>query len=452
MASAQGGDGSNDNDNNDLACVYRAVDEGASAEQVRAILAGGPRTRREKVKWLAAVTNHKSAANNDETPLKAAHRRRDGPLVGALLEHGAKARSLFPNANALAICISYGLVDSLRVLLRSGRHSADERLAYWARGTVAGLRPLFTFCRPVHLCVVPPRFPGSSRRQPPQIECLNVLVREFGADVNGMDEPDSSAPLHWLWWAPSAEEERRAFDALMALGADVQATDQWGRTCIFHVRDPGVLQQLLARGVSPNVIATNGTTPLSSACDHESEAIVSALLPLTLTETRRAVNASGYSALDKLAQSMGSNPPPPWKLRAIQELLSSRVPVRASVLPIVARFAERREAELARRNRSGAMHWRAHEDMVGLAFDFKELREAEEAVRVREARVQKLEEELQALGVGTEDTDEDEEEEEDNSGEEDKDDDEKSGSELEAGLGALAVGREDREEEMKEEY
>lgn len=147
-SSAQGGVGPGESDDNDLAIVYRAVDQGASADQVRALLAGGPRTRRAKQQWLSAVLECKGGPNNDETPLRRAHRRRDGPLVGALLEHGADACALGPKANPLATCIAYGQADSLRVLLRSGRHSPDERLAYRPVGTVAGADDADCFCRP----------------------------------------------------------------------------------------------------------------------------------------------------------------------------------------------------------------------------------------------------------------------------------------------------------------
>jgi hypothetical protein len=234
MASAAQGGASNDNEN-DLACVYRAVDQGASADQVRAILASRSRT-------LTAVLEYKGGANSDETPLQAAHRRRDGPpLVGALLEHGAGALALGAFANPLAICIAYGLTDSLRVLLRRGKHSLDEKRYHRLGITVA-----------------------------------------------------------------------------------------------------------------------------------------------------------------------------PWRQRAIEELLSSRVHVHPRhtqlALPFAARLAERLDSQVARRNRSGAMQWRAHEDMVGLAFDFQEMREADEAVARREAQVKELEEELRALGCGTEDADDEKDE------------------------------------------
>jgi ankyrin repeat protein len=445
-----GGGGSNDNNTEDLGVVYRAVDAGASAEEVRAILSGGSSTHPARQQWLAAVLEYKSESG--ETPLQAAHRRRDGPVVGALLESGADAPARFPatgHANALALCIAYGQVDSLRALLRSGRHSADEEVAWLTADTFEGGLAPDAFNRPTHLCVVPPRLPSTDVEQPspptsegeevfpsppPQLECLEVLVREFGADVNGRDHNDNT-PLHYVWWVAEGHE-RRAFDALISLGADASARDAMGYTLMYWVAekgDVGMLRQLVAHGASTNDVDTDGTTALILACGRDDDAdpgssraeMVSALLPLSSPETRRAVLHRRSSALDLLLERLGPAPAP-WEQRAIDALVASGVPVRdenvPAVLPFAARLAARREAKLARRNRSGAMHWRAHEDLVGLAFDFQDTRAAEEGVRRREVRVAELEEELRALGVGTEDTDEDE-------AEDDEDEDEEQSSE-----------------------
>jgi hypothetical protein len=245
------------------------------------------------------VVNHKNAAN-DETPLQAAHRRRDGPVGGALLGHGADARALGRNAHPLAIRIAYGQADSLRVLLNSGKHSADERLAYWVGAPIDPWTrgAAVSSCRPAHLFVVPPRLSPGNDPPPPQLECLDVLEREFGADVNKPDEPERRTPLQ-SHYSAHRSHERRAFDALVALGAGLDVPDLWGKTFIFHVRERERLQQVLARGAWPNLIAPDGNTPLINACLQQNEAIVSALLPLTSTKTRRSVLASsGYSALD----------------------------------------------------------------------------------------------------------------------------------------------------------
>jgi hypothetical protein len=78
---------------------------------------------------------------------------------------------------------------------------------------------------------------------------------------------------------------------------------------------------------------------------------------------------------------------------------------------------QRAEIELNRR-RSPSQRWRGEDEIVQLAFDFVELRQEEEGVRRREARVRELEEECKALGIGTEDTEEQDDEEEDDDEEE----------------------------------
>ena len=177
-----------------------------------------------------------------------------------------------------------------------------------------------------------------------------------------------------------------------------------------------MLQQALARGASANVIANDGETPLLNACRNQKGAIVSALLPLTSIETRRSVDTTnGYSALDWLIYFADTNSEP-WEQHAIDALLSSRVPVHPEnaplALPYAARLAERRRSQLARRDRSAAMQWRAHEDLFGLAQDFQELRHAEARVEERERRVRDLEEALRRRGESV-DEDEEEAEEED---------------------------------------
>jgi hypothetical protein len=98
----------------------------------------------------------------------------------------------------------------------------------------------------------------------------------------------------------------------------------------------------------------------------------------------------------------------PWKRYVIEELLSSRVPVHpdnaARVLPIAARLAKRRASKAAA-HQHDLPPLQVHEAMVGLALDFQEVREVDEAVRVREERVRELEEELGRRGIGSEEED-----------------------------------------------
>jgi hypothetical protein len=123
------------------------------------------------------------------------------------------------------------------------------------------------------------------------------------------------------------------------------------------------------------------------------------------------------SAIDALAQALqagnfsvaGSAPPPEAEFARMQErrrgviaeLLVSGVHVlpqnAAVILPIAASLGERQEAEMAAR-RSESRRWRAHEAIVGLAFDQQELRDAERAVEARCARLRELEGQVRQEG------------------------------------------------------
>jgi ankyrin repeat protein len=421
MAAVEGGDGGKNN-NDDPSAVFQAVDAGASVGEVRQLLVEAPDA------WRTAALNYRCADGN-ETALQAAHRRRDGAIVGVLLEHGADPTALHPNANALVVCIAYGQVNSLRVLLSSGRHSANEQVARpFDLTTDYGSAAHFT--RPVHLCVAPPRIGGE--RTPPQIECLKVLVVDFGADVNGRDF-FGYTPLARMGCASRAHQ-RSAYDALVALGADLNSGSGTDAAPIFTIilcRNLEMLQDFFARGGTADVVTSNGNTPLIHAAtwsrdpgDVRAAEVFLAALRASSDETRRSISTDAYdngSALDVLLERCATysaniyddSPAKPLQLQAIYELAASRVPVcpehAAAVLPYFARVGERRARELALREAQPST-WRAHEAFVGLAFGFLELREADEAVARREGRVREFEEELRALGVGTEDTEEEEEE------------------------------------------
>jgi ankyrin repeat protein len=419
--------------------VYRAVSAGESEQEVRRLIeacAVGSATRLDARKRRAAAVNRSSSEGSGETPLQAAHRLNRGDLVGALLEHGAEADDLFDSGecDALALCIHYNEVGTLRALLGAGC-DPNKKLAYGGCDTLEGSGGL-VFCRAAHLCILPPRRSSSDPLPEPRLQCLEVLVREFGADVDGRDQ-SNSAPTLWLAEA-APEHHKSALDALISLGADLDASGVEGRTPLLLFARAGnldMVQDLLRRGASADIITRDGWTPLIAACTRGDgpPAAFAALARASSPSTRRVRLHGALTALDIAISWLepspdGGEPLREWQQEVAFWLLRAGVPVAPHhaerVLPVAARLIRWQDAELVRRERSGAMCWQAHDAIVGLAFDFLEMREAEEAVARRERRVEELEAELRALGVGTEDTDEeeeDEEEEDDDEGGEDED-------------------------------
>jgi ankyrin repeat protein len=397
-------------DDNDPSCVLRAVKAGSTAEQVRQVIesyasAGGARTRRSHEARRKAAVDFED--DDGETSLAAAHRAARGDLVGVLLENGADPKTLSPECRALALAIQYGLTNTLRALLRDKREDVHAPIHYSPFATDEG-NPSRS-CSAAHLCVVPPRRIYWVAALPPQLECLEVLVREFGADINAPDDC-CRAPLHWLAFA-APEHRARAAEALLSLGADARRRDRSGRSPVFEAAwscEAGVVRALLRHGGSADVKEQAGFTSLMAACLKSDEhpagfpATLAVLLAASSLETRRARDYNNNrSALDLLI-SFRQPPYPSWKQQAIADLLAAGVPVLPSnarlVLPIAARLGERRWREVRRRERSAGTTWQEHDETVQLAFDFKELREAEEGVRARERRVEELEEELRRRG------------------------------------------------------
>jgi hypothetical protein len=246
------------------------------------------------------------------------------------------------------------------------------------------------FCTAAHLCLTPPRLSDDVPRPPPQLACLELLVQEGKADINATDDRNDT-PLHWLTaYVPPGDAHLAALDLLVRLGADVDARDCERETPIFeHVRRGYLagLQRMLGHGASADVASALGLTPLMLACYHlnnETPArrdVALEVLRASSRETRQAVHTGGFSAID------------------FPSVLPQYVP---HVLAIAAEHAERRDKELAARRSSAAHNWRAHEAMVGLAFDMKEMKETEKELEERQARVEQLERQVEAMGSGDE--------------------------------------------------
>jgi hypothetical protein len=275
------------------------------------------------------------------------------------------------------------------------------------------------WCRPVHLAAAPPNWPTlDSPQPPPNLAALEVLVREFGADVNARCFMHST-PMIWLIWAnrgppaPSAErllEVERAVDALVALGADIDA--QAGRSSFtllyLAVYDfPSLVPHLLSRGASENICTDQGRSPLMRACWHggpHAAVNIPLLLEASSRETRRAVDRdSGWSALDQMIKYYADSShvfwrhaeaDSPWVRDVIADLMLAGAPVLPEhahlALPHAARLGRRLAARAAARE-ARPPSWRTHDLMVQLALDHQEGREVDDGVRAREARVAELE-------------------------------------------------------------
>jgi hypothetical protein len=402
--------------------VHRAVAAGLSEVEVRRAIidcAQGSAERRVAAVNQARRLEVEDALNQkrliDETPLRAAHRLGRGDLVGVLLEAGADVSVPFwgGRATALVLCVAYGQVEALRALLLQGRN-AKRRVEYLPHDPLSGIpRNPSVSSTLAHLCVAPPRVSPDAPTPPPQLACLEVLVREGGADVNARTL-GGMTPLHWVTRFAQRVNDHHlaALDLLVRLGADVDARDDLGKSPIFGCLEKGNLagmRRLLDHGASPDAVDEYGHTPVMCAfsinfSEPDRSAAALELSRRSSPETRRAVSRVGWSAVDYVIENMRYHAYEACHFKLIGELLTAGAPVlpenAARVLPIAAAFSARQEAELAAR-RSESRRWRAHEAFVGLAFDMGELKDAERAFEARRARLAALELELLELGAGS---------------------------------------------------
>jgi hypothetical protein len=273
------------------------------------------------------------------------------------------------------------------------------------------------WCRPVHLALAPPNWPTlDSPQPPPNLAALEVLVREFGADVNARCS-EHLTPMIWIYWAysypaPSAErllEVERAVDALVALGAGIDARAESSNTLLhLAVYDfPSLVPHLLSRGASANMLMDQGLPPLMHACGHggpHAPVNIPLLLKASSRETRRAVDSdSGWSALDQMLKYYADSSHVPWRRPEadspwVRDVIADLMLAGAPVLPEHAHLALPHAARLGRRLAARAAarearppSWRTHDLMVQLALDHQEGREVDAGVRAREARVAELE-------------------------------------------------------------
>jgi ankyrin repeat protein len=191
---------------------YHKVAEGASEAGVRAALSSC-----RSLAGLSGGLSLSAAVNRfaPEMPLRAADRFLRCDLVRLLLDAGAEPSVGFskPYDNKVALSIKHGLSDTMRALLRAGVNGGDAN----ARIPNHDKHPS-CFCTAMHLCVDPPT--------PEKLDCLKVLVKEFGGDVDARDDY-LCTPLYYLADAELPPHvHNAAIDLLLELGADLEARNK----------------------------------------------------------------------------------------------------------------------------------------------------------------------------------------------------------------------------------
>lgn len=372
---------------------------GSTLEDLRAAIEAcvphaGALTRARRQAAIARALN--SIEEDGTTPLAVANFLDRGDMVGALIDAGAQTDFFpMPWSNKAALCIRHGQAETLRRVMREGGQDPNWAYVDWEDWDEddddAGPPATYTL---INMCV--------ESLSPGRLACLEVLVNEFGADINRGDPLMGRTPLNWLPWMAGPPELRdAALELLLRLGADVKRPDDSGDTPLHDFARGGPLAavlRLIERGALVDVACETGQTPLMTACfarRHigDREGVVFELLARSSPAARRAVTTSGYSAIDLLVGDMGSSPPPPpivgWVKRVVAELLRAGAPVAPEnaerVLPVAIEVMARQDDERALFESGRLWDWRGHEAVVGLVFDLQHAAEEEAIVAARKA-------------------------------------------------------------------
>jgi hypothetical protein len=269
---------------------------------------------------------------------RVARRNQRGDLVGLFCCGGGSAKKVFGKClSRLAVCASLGQVDNVRTLLKAGHDP---------------MKPLYRGTTAVHALFGGPPVGRADARD--VVRCLEVLVKEGGADVEVRDE-HGTPPLHALACTRDMALLENALPKLKELGADLNITNKHGKTALFrayqHASDPRAIRLFVEHGTSPELQDQNGLPPLVYAfwnwrygCG---KAGVMELLRLSSRGTR-CFRANGEGVLDLIAEweregSGGSAPGRgkwyDWERELVAEVLASGGPVRPENLPFVQRVA-----------------------------------------------------------------------------------------------------------------
>jgi ankyrin repeat protein len=402
--------------------VHAAIEACAPPGSVAGSSSSSSMTTSHRARVLAAALNRAEPnERNDgrgETPLQAAPRLRRGDLIGLLLEFGADVATIYHDP--LALCIAYGQAESLRALAiargvdlreKYGKNDCHDDPYYGNAQCSYDGRSSY-----VHLCMIPLPLALGVPPLPPQLECLRVLVQEFGADINARDH-HRNTPLLMLWRCKVQPEVRdKALDLLVSLGADVNARGGYYDTTLIYSYACGYslpsLLRLLGHGAVVDIINNRGETPLMWACscaEPIGELVMELLHRYSVAAWRLKVPWSG-SALDYLVHVVSQrsrssgNKTQQWP-RCCAWAFPFLAGEASVLLPIAATLMQQQEIDLYLFQSGRMWDWRGHEAMVHLALQDEEARFDERRVAERKAEVARLEAELRAL-VGEEEREE----------------------------------------------
>jgi hypothetical protein len=129
-----------------------------------------------------------------------------------------------------------------------------------------------------------------------EVERVRGLLDE-GVDPSGRDDSGLPPVIY-----ASIGTHPEVLDLLLSRGADIDDTDEGGRTILHHVEDPVIIRLALERGADPNIQDENGATALMvAALNGDNEKIV-LLLENGADQSLR--DAEGVTALE-FAQESG---------------------------------------------------------------------------------------------------------------------------------------------------
>lgn len=207
---------------------------------------------------LAAIVARKGTTwgiKSETLHIAAVHWPED---IVPLIRSGRDVNELMDGRTPLAQAVTFGNVESVRLLLA---HGADPNL-YDASGATSLAVTRSTVQSSVRHHGSPPNGPplGSPHLHPldPKHRTIVLLLLEAGADP---DTPGTfgETVLH----RAARRKDHRLMRRLLPLNANVNAQDDWGQTPLHEaalVGDPLLVDMLLGAGADPSITDEHGRT------------------------------------------------------------------------------------------------------------------------------------------------------------------------------------------------